>query len=185
MNGRHLRPIYSCWDAFSHSPHIKVFQRNTLLIKSFSLQLSFSILHEHSLSDCCKYRAQSTKSLSLNIGDAWLNNVQWKTLWTIPFLWISTNWVEHGDWVHYTISSYMVRTKPHVQCTKCSMHMHIFRLLPIYLNFYFLVDSFGLFTNGLYSLRRRRHTGIGIPIINLRRSADRLRFIIGIPIPMS
>ena len=36
--------------------------------------------------------------------------------------------------------------------------------------------------HGLYSLRRRRLTGIGIPIINLRRSDDRLRFIMGIPI---
>ena len=35
---------------------------------------------------------------------------------------------------------------------------------------------------GPYSLRRRRLTGIGIHIINLRRSDDRLRFIMGIPI---
>ena len=35
---------------------------------------------------------------------------------------------------------------------------------------------------GLYSLRRRRLTGIGIPIIYLRRSDDRRRFIMGIPI---
>ena len=35
---------------------------------------------------------------------------------------------------------------------------------------------------GLYSLRRRRLMGIGIPMINLRRSDDRLRFIMGIPI---
>ena len=35
---------------------------------------------------------------------------------------------------------------------------------------------------GLYSLRRCRLTGIGIPMINLRRSDDRLRFIMGIPI---
>ena len=35
---------------------------------------------------------------------------------------------------------------------------------------------------GLYSLRRRCLTGIGIPIINLRRSDDCLRFIMGIPI---
>ena len=35
---------------------------------------------------------------------------------------------------------------------------------------------------GLYSLRRRRLTGIWISIINLRRSDDRLRFIMGIPI---
>ena len=35
---------------------------------------------------------------------------------------------------------------------------------------------------GLYSLRRRRLTGMGIPMINLRRSDDRLRFIMGIPI---
>ena len=35
---------------------------------------------------------------------------------------------------------------------------------------------------GLNSLKRRRLTGIGIPIINLRRSDDRLRFIMGIPI---
>ena len=36
---------------------------------------------------------------------------------------------------------------------------------------------------GLYSLRRRRLISIGIPIINLRRS-DRLRFIMGILIPV-
>ena len=36
--------------------------------------------------------------------------------------------------------------------------------------------------HGICSLRRRRLTGIGIPIINLRRSDDRLRFIMGIPI---
>ena len=35
---------------------------------------------------------------------------------------------------------------------------------------------------GFYSLRRLHLTGIGIPIINLRRSDDRLRFIMGIPI---
>ena len=39
-------------------------------------------------------------------------------------------------------------------------------------------------TLGLYSLRRRRLISIGIPIINLRRSSDRLRFIMGIPIPV-
>ena len=37
---------------------------------------------------------------------------------------------------------------------------------------------------GLYSLRRRRLISKGIPIINLRRSSDRLRFIMGIPIPI-
>ena len=37
---------------------------------------------------------------------------------------------------------------------------------------------------GLYSLRRRRLISIGIPIVNLRRSSDRLRFIMGIPIPV-
>ena len=37
---------------------------------------------------------------------------------------------------------------------------------------------------GLYSLRRRRLISIGIPIINLRRSSDRLRFIMGIHIPV-
>ena len=37
---------------------------------------------------------------------------------------------------------------------------------------------------GLYSLRRRRLISIGIPIINLRWSSDRLRFIMGIPIPV-
>ena len=37
---------------------------------------------------------------------------------------------------------------------------------------------------GLYSLRIRRLISMGIPIINLRRSSDRLRFIMGIPIPV-
>ena len=35
---------------------------------------------------------------------------------------------------------------------------------------------------GLHALRRHRLIGIGIPIINLRRSPDRLRFIMGISI---
>ena len=35
---------------------------------------------------------------------------------------------------------------------------------------------------GLYSLRRCCLTGIGIPIINLRQSDDRLRFIMRLPI---
>ena len=37
---------------------------------------------------------------------------------------------------------------------------------------------------GLYSLRRRCLISIGIPITNLRRSWDRLRFVMGIPIPV-
>ena len=45
-----------------------------------------------------------------------------------------------------------------------------------------IVVSPALRFHGLYSLRRHRLTGIGIPIINLRRSDDRLRFIMGIPI---
>ena len=36
----------------------------------------------------------------------------------------------------------------------------------------------------LYSLRRRHLITIGIPITNLRRSSDRLRFVLGIPIPV-
>ena len=39
-----------------------------------------------------------------------------------------------------------------------------------------------LHVQGLYSLGRHCLRGIGIPIINLRRSDDRLRFIMGIPI---
>ena len=35
------------------------------------------------------------------------------------------------------------------------------------------------------SLKRHRLRGVGIPIIKLRRSGDRLRFIMGIPIPIS
>ena len=35
---------------------------------------------------------------------------------------------------------------------------------------------------GLYSLRRCRLISIGIPIINMRRSSDHLRFVMGIPI---
>ena len=39
-------------------------------------------------------------------------------------------------------------------------------------------------SQGLYSLRRHRLINIRIPIINLRRSSDRLGFIMGIPIPL-
>ena len=45
-----------------------------------------------------------------------------------------------------------------------------------------LISTMGFPILGLYSLRRRRLIGIEIPIINLRRSDDRLRFIMGIPI---
>ena len=37
---------------------------------------------------------------------------------------------------------------------------------------------------GLYALRRHRFIGIGIPIINLRWSSDRLRFVMNILMPV-
>ena len=37
---------------------------------------------------------------------------------------------------------------------------------------------------GYYSLKRRRLTDIEIPIIDQRRSDDRLRSMMGIPVPM-
>ena len=43
---------------------------------------------------------------------------------------------------------------------------------------------YSLFYIGLYSLKRHCLTGIRIPIINLRRPDDSLRFIIWIPIPI-
>ena len=46
-------------------------------------------------------------------------------------------------------------------------------------NFYDLIDNP---PGPLFTLRRRSLTGIGTPMINLRRSDDRLRFIMGIPI---
>ena len=45
-----------------------------------------------------------------------------------------------------------------------------------------ILDFYICTIQGLYSLRRRRLTGIGTPMINLTRSDDRLRFIMGIPI---
>ena len=58
---------------------------------------------------------------------------------------------------------------------------HIFWPLIIWLTVF--ICTFSTYKDlGLYSLRRRRLTGIGIPMINLRRSSDRLRFIMGIPI---
>ena len=37
---------------------------------------------------------------------------------------------------------------------------------------------------GLYSLRRRRLTGIGIPTVSWRQPNDRLKFIVEIPLPI-
>ena len=37
---------------------------------------------------------------------------------------------------------------------------------------------------GLYSLRRRRRIGLGIPMINRRRSSDRLKFTMGVFVPV-
>ena len=45
-------------------------------------------------------------------------------------------------------------------------------------------DQTSLLSLGFYSLRRRRIKGIGITIINPRRSQDRLSFIMGIPPPI-
>ena len=47
-----------------------------------------------------------------------------------------------------------------------------------------VINRLSAMTQGLYSLRRRCLISIGIPIINLRWSSDRLRFIMGIPIPV-
>ena len=51
-------------------------------------------------------------------------------------------------------------------------------------HFCYTLQATHLCIQGLYSLWRRRLISIGIPIINLRRSSDRLRFIMGIPIPV-
>ena len=48
---------------------------------------------------------------------------------------------------------------------------------------HFAVLTYVYQTWGLYSLKRKHLTGIGIPMINLRQSDDRLRFIMGILIP--
>ena len=47
----------------------------------------------------------------------------------------------------------------------------------------FYVPIFDVWIKSLYSLKRRRLTGIGTPIIKLRRSDDRLIFLRGIPLP--
>ena len=52
-----------------------------------------------------------------------------------------------------------------------------------YLSFGIICSHTGMM--GVYSLRRRRLTGIGIPMTNLRRFDDRLRFTMGIPILVS
>ena len=42
-----------------------------------------------------------------------------------------------------------------------------------------------LCTQGFNTLRRHRLIGTGIPIINIRMSSDRLKFILGFPIPIN
>ena len=58
-----------------------------------------------------------------------------------------------------------------------------FRLPRSPLGLVWYLSASGSMPLGLYSLRRRLISK-GIPILNLRRSSDRLRFIMGIPIPV-
>ena len=54
-------------------------------------------------------------------------------------------------------------------------------MCPIYTN---PCDTFNNISQGLHLVRRHRLISIGIPIINLRRSSQRLRFPVGISLPV-
>ena len=56
--------------------------------------------------------------------------------------------------------------------------------VPIWWRHHGMTRSRETISHVIYSLRRHRPIGVGIPIINLRRSLDRLRYIMGIPIPV-
>ena len=65
-------------------------------------------------------------------------------------------------------------------CTKQQLNEYLFNGN----GFHGRNDIVKLSKQGLCSLKRRRLTVLEIPIINLRRSDDRPRFIMGIPIPI-
>ena len=74
-----------------------------------------------------------------------------------------------------------------VSVLTCWVLIKIIRYIHIS-NYILIVDALAILgacaSAGPLFTKRHRIIGIGIPIINLRRSSDRLRFIMGIPIPV-
>ena len=89
---------------------------------------------------------------------------------------------------HGTVSLYCITKFRHLQHTPSNMHTYVcFVCYGVLFYAQVLVDLCHLFSQilqGLHSLRRHHLIGIGIPIVNLRRSPERFSFIIGIPIPI-
>ena len=82
--------------------------------------------------------------------------------------------------VLYNVKGYIVAT--YVSCDSNACILHYVILLGDSNACIFRMNAL-IKHLGCYSLKRRL-TGIGIPIINLRRSDGRLRFIMAIPIPL-
>ena len=105
-------------------------------------------------------------------------------IWTNERL-LPTSWGTNFMGIVFEIEKFSFR-KMHLKMTSTKWRSFCPRLNE--LSHYCLVTPYGIMGSfsplilGLYSLRRRRLTGMGIPMINLRRSDDRLRFIMGIPI---
>ena len=78
--------------------------------------------------------------------------------------------------------SLLVITKP-LQDILWNMHTALSGMVLLWWYLTFLICSYEwrYIFQGLYSLKKHRLIDVGIPIINLRRSTDRLRFIMGIP----
>ena len=87
-------------------------------------------------------------------------------IYNITFISIMDEWVDTTDIMGDLLLSFS-QSISHEICIRvwCALYWRGYRL-------------------GLYSLRRHRLISIGIPIINLRWSSDRRRFIMGIPIPV-
>ena len=110
------------------------------------------------------------KQNSICIAARWYISIQ--NLSYLPGMHVWIHWVTDSN----CSKSARLRLSAHGQCA-CLRCQHLW-----YVGWG--VQKFSVAILGLYSLRRRRRVSIGIPIINLRPSSDRLRFIMGIPIPV-
>ena len=132
------------------------------VINTFTSHSSLKSLYPASL-----YRSCNLKIRWLNIGTCLGSHFVAVGFLISSVLWVEFSWVPES-WVH-----------PIEYAHSCSV---------ICLVWFISKASSGLIQcviqalQGLYLLRRRCLISIGIPIINLRRLSDHLRFIMGIPI---
>ena len=144
----------------------------TMASQISSLTVFYSIVY--SGADQRKHQSSASLAFVLGIHQQMVNNAENVSIWWRHHVYVRS--AQFGLWAHKPFEKWLL-SSPCLQ--------NISRYVTDSSDAWLLMVTDGgppWTRQGLYSLRRRRLTSIAIPMINLRRSDDRLGFIMGIPI---